>query len=78
MQRQGHRVPEVQAELGERGLQKLDNHNESDAFIIVVKLLRTDTTLDLSQKARVVRSPESPPASVMYTPETCARTVFIF
>ena len=29
--------------------------NEGGALIIVVKLLRTDTTLDLSQKARVVR-----------------------
>ena len=30
--------------------------NEGGAPIIVVKLLRTDTTLDLSQKARVVRN----------------------
>ena len=30
-------------------------NNEGGALIIVVKLLRTDTTLDLSQKARVVR-----------------------
>ena len=29
--------------------------NGGGASIIVVKLLRTDTTLDLSQKARVVR-----------------------
>jgi hypothetical protein len=32
--------------------------NEGGAPIIVVKLLRTDTTLDLSQKARVVRKSE--------------------
>ena len=33
----------------------------------MVKLLRTDTTLDLSQKARVVRNPKSP-ARTIYTP----------
>ena len=33
--------------------------NEGSAPIIVVKLLRTDTTLDLSQKARVVRNSEN-------------------
>jgi hypothetical protein len=33
--------------------------NEGGAPIIVVKLLRTDTTLDLSQKARVVRKRDS-------------------
>jgi hypothetical protein len=31
--------------------------------IVVVKLLRTDTTLDLSQKARVVRRQRPTPAS---------------
>jgi len=41
----------------------------------VVKLLRTDTTLDLSQKARVVRNPKSQ-ARTIYTPDMCARTMF--
>ena len=37
----------------------------------MVKLLRTDTTLDLSQKARVVRNP-NPPSGKIYTPLWCA------
>jgi len=35
----------------------------------VVKLLRTDTTLDLSQKARVVRNPD-PSAETIYTSDS--------
>lgn len=47
----------MQAEPKEQGRQKLDNQfDKAGGLIIVVKLLRTDTTLDLSQKARVVRN----------------------
>jgi hypothetical protein len=60
VQRQGHHALGLQAEPKEQGRQKLDNQiNGGGAPIIVVKLLRTDTTLDLSQKARVVRILES-------------------
>jgi hypothetical protein len=38
-----------------RGGKNKITSNEGGAPIIVVKLLRTDTTLDLSQKARVVK-----------------------
>ena len=41
-----------------KGGKNLITNNEGGALIIVVKLLRTDTTLDLSQKARVVRKQE--------------------
>jgi hypothetical protein len=40
---------------GNRGGKNKITSNEGGAPIIVVKLLRTDTTLDLSQKARVVK-----------------------
>ena len=40
---------------GNKGGKNKITSNEGGAPIIVVKLLRTDTTLDLSQKARVVR-----------------------
>jgi hypothetical protein len=50
--------------------------NEGGAPIIVVKLLRTDTTLDLSQKARVVKKPESPRGvSLIYPQVDRARTI---
>ena len=41
-----------------RGGKNKITKNGSGASIIVVKLLRTDTTLDLSQKARVVKNQE--------------------
>ena len=41
---------------GNKGGKNKITSNEGGAPIIVVKLLRTDTTLDLSQKARVVRN----------------------
>jgi hypothetical protein len=41
---------------GSRGGKNKITSNEGGAPIIVVKLLRTDTTLDLSQKARVVKN----------------------
>ena len=56
VQQQGHRVPGLQAEPRKnRGVKNKITINEGCAPIIVVKLLRTDTTLDLSQKARVVK-----------------------
>ena len=41
---------------GSKGGKNKITNNEGGAPIIVVKLLRTDTTLDLSQKARVVKN----------------------
>jgi hypothetical protein len=44
---------------GSKGGKNKITSNEGGAPIIVVKLLRTDTTLDLSQKARVVRKQDN-------------------
>ena len=46
----------------------------SDAPVIVVKLLRTDTTLDLSHKARVVKKSERARGGSIYTGEAGMRT----
>ena len=56
VQRQSHHVFRLQAEPEKRGGKNKITKNGSSASIIVVKLLRTDTTLDLSQKARVVKN----------------------
>ena len=47
--------PSCKQSSEDKGGKNLITNNEGGALIIVVKLLRTDTTLDLSQKARVVR-----------------------
>ena len=54
----------------DKGGKNLITKNEGGALIIVVKLLRTDTTLDLSQKARVVRKQQCPGAA--YIPRQSA------
>ena len=48
----------VQAEVEGRGGKNWLTISDRGAVILVVKLKRTDTTLDLSQKARVVRKQE--------------------
>jgi hypothetical protein len=54
VQRRGHHVQGCKQSPWSRGGKNKITSNEGGAPIIVVKLLRTDTTLDLSQKARVV------------------------
>ena len=49
---------DVQAEVKGRGGKNLITISDRGAVILVVKLKRTDTTLDLSQKARVVKKQE--------------------
>jgi hypothetical protein len=60
---------------GNKGGKNKITSNEGGAPIIVVKLLRTDTTLDLSQKARVVRKTVTRGARLIYPRVDCARTI---
>ena len=54
---------------GNKGCKNKITSNEGGAPIIVVKLLRTDTTLDLSHKARVVRESVGRRSECLYTRE---------
>ncbi len=59
----------------DKGCKNKITNNGGGASIIVVKLLRTDTTLDLSQKARVVRNQRCL-TTALIPPTHGARTMF--
>ena len=70
-------LPSCKQSSGDKGGKNLITNNEGGALIIVVKLLRTDTTLDLSQKARVVRISNGRGVGYIGLPAlvSCARTM---
>jgi hypothetical protein len=65
VQRQGQ-LSRRRASRGQRAREDKNilTNEESSGLVLVVKLERTDTTLDLSQKARVVRFSLTPPTGL--------------